>query len=132
MKHTLIAGLAVLVISITVHGAEPESTPGTRAEKTKPTGQWHSEPPADCPFKPSAALAGVEFTGRHAEYTTADTWYPTWASDGNLMWLCYSANFAAGWGKADIQSRPEGSKYAMCLQEMKLLQTANLKSEPQR
>jgi hypothetical protein len=37
------------------------------------------------------------------------------------MWLCYSANFAAGWGKADIQSKPEGSKYAMCLQEVNLL-----------
>lgn len=42
------------------------------------------EPPADCPFKPSESLAGVVFTGRHAEYTTADTWYPSWAADGNL------------------------------------------------
>ena len=43
------------------------------------------------------------------------------SKDGRTMWLCYSANFAAGWGKADIQSRPEGSKYAMCLQEVRLL-----------
>ena len=43
------------------------------------------------------------------------------SQDGRTMWLCYSANFAAGWGKADIQSKPEGSKYAMCLQEVKLL-----------
>ena len=26
----------------------------------------------------------MEFTGRHAEYTQADTWYPSWAADGNL------------------------------------------------
>ncbi|MCX6876931.1 MAG: hypothetical protein NTW21_24420 [Verrucomicrobia bacterium] len=237
MKHPMIAGLAVLVTSLTVLGAEPKTGPNIpAAAKTNPTGQWRTEPPADCPFKPSAVLTGLVFTGRHAEYTGADTWYPSWASDGNLyspwtdgevnglaigsggdgaatghatirgddplkltvtdqgafkssprpyegrypcgslvhngvwyfgtyfntyilesdlvtgpwklvtylkhfgqqayfvnipskfiskdgrtMWLCYSANFAAGWGKADIQSRPEGSKYAMCLQEIKLL-----------
>ena len=43
-----------------------------------------AEMPADCPFKPSATLAGIEFTGRRAAYTKADTWYPSWASDGNL------------------------------------------------
>ena len=42
-----------------------------------------STPPADCPFQKSDSIA-VKFTGRHAEYTGADTWYPSWASDGNL------------------------------------------------
>lgn len=45
---------------------------------------WPSQPPEDCPFKPSATLKGLRFTGRHAEYTHADTWYPSWAADGNL------------------------------------------------
>ena len=27
---------------------------------------------------------GVVFTGRYANYTKGDTWYPSWASDGNL------------------------------------------------
>ena len=49
-----------------------------------PGSIWPSEPPADCPFSPSATLKGLRFTGRHAEYTAADTWYPSWASDGNL------------------------------------------------
>jgi hypothetical protein len=40
--------------------------------------------PADCPFPPSTALTEPLFTGRHAEYEFADTWYPSWASDGNL------------------------------------------------
>jgi hypothetical protein len=46
--------------------------------------RWPSEPPAGCPFKPSPNIKGVEFTGRHARYTNADTWYPSWAADGNL------------------------------------------------
>ena len=45
---------------------------------------WPSAPPPDCPFPKSERLAGIGFTGRHAEYTGADTWYPSWASDGNL------------------------------------------------
>ena len=45
---------------------------------------WPSENPAGCPFTPSAELGGIRFTGRHREYTNADTWFPTWAPDGNL------------------------------------------------
>lgn len=36
------------------------------------------------PFKHSKKIKGIEFTGRFANYTRADTWYPSWASDGNL------------------------------------------------
>lgn len=45
---------------------------------------WPSAPPPDCPFGPSTDISGIAFTGRHAEYTGADTWYPSWASDGKL------------------------------------------------
>jgi hypothetical protein len=45
---------------------------------------WPSRPPEGCPFKPSESILGIGFTGRHAEYTGADTWYPSWAADGNL------------------------------------------------
>lgn len=45
---------------------------------------WPSAPPIDCPFASSAEITGIEFTGHHAEYTGADTWYPSWAADGNL------------------------------------------------
>jgi len=45
---------------------------------------WPSEPPADIPFAPSQELTGLAFTGRHAHYENADTWYPTWAANGNL------------------------------------------------
>jgi len=40
--------------------------------------------PDECPFAQSLKLSGVSFTDRHAEYTQADTWYPSWASDGNM------------------------------------------------
>jgi len=45
---------------------------------------WPSTPPPDCPFEPSEAIRGLAFTGRYRNYTHADTWYPSWASDDNL------------------------------------------------
>jgi hypothetical protein len=45
---------------------------------------WPSQPPADCPFEPSKDIVGVAFLGVHSDYHFADTWYPSWASDGNL------------------------------------------------
>ena len=46
--------------------------------------EWNTPAPRDCPAPPSKDFKGLVFTGRHAEYTKADTWYPSWASDGNL------------------------------------------------
>ena len=46
--------------------------------------RWPNQPPAACPLAQSSRFAGVMFTGRYATYTDADTWYPSWASDGNL------------------------------------------------
>jgi hypothetical protein len=45
---------------------------------------WDSPVPADCPFERSPTLSGVYFSGRHSDYQTGDTFYPSWASDGNL------------------------------------------------
>lgn len=45
---------------------------------------WKSEPPKDCPFEESEEIVGLAFTGRVKTYTKADTWYPSWASDGHL------------------------------------------------
>jgi hypothetical protein len=45
---------------------------------------WRPEAAPDCPFAPSAELTGLRFTGVHSDYHFADTWYPTWAADGNL------------------------------------------------
>lgn len=40
--------------------------------------------PSSSPFEKSDNIAHTQFTGRFANYTKADTWYPSWASDGNL------------------------------------------------
>ena len=45
---------------------------------------WTSEPPADCPFEKSEHYSEVKFTGKYRRYRWADTFYPSWASDGNL------------------------------------------------
>ena len=86
--------------------------PGLLAAAPSPYAIWPSRPPKDCPFPRSATLAGIGFTGRHAEYTGADTWYPSWAADGNLYspWTdgnvngldCSSAGEGAATGHATI------------------------------
>jgi hypothetical protein len=41
--------------------------------------------------------------------------------DGRTFWLCYAANFSSGWGGITFRSRPPGSRYGLCLQEVRLL-----------
>ena len=41
--------------------------------------------------------------------------------DGRTLWICYAANFAPNWNGQAIRSRPPGSRYGMCLQEVRLL-----------
>ncbi len=41
--------------------------------------------------------------------------------DGRTMWLCYSANFTNDWLHTHYSIDPPGSRYGMCLQEIKLL-----------
>lgn len=53
-------------------------------DEAKFTEGWPSNPPAGNPFPPSTAIAGLRFTGRFRGYTNADTWFPSWAADGNL------------------------------------------------
>ena len=55
------------------------------AEEQKAAYQvWPSQPPSDCPFPRSTDITGIGFTGKHIRYGDADTWYPTWAANGNL------------------------------------------------
>ena len=41
--------------------------------------------------------------------------------NGRTLWLCYAANFSGGWRGVRFKSLPRGSRYGMCLQEVKLL-----------
>jgi len=54
------------------------------AEEAGGAFRWKSEVPEGCPFESSKTLTGVVFTGRHSDYRCGDTFYPSWASDGNL------------------------------------------------
>jgi len=59
-------------------------------QRDQPISVWGSAAPGEkdtvkhCPFPKSEAFNDITFTGRHAEYTDADTWYPSWASDNNM------------------------------------------------
>jgi len=55
---------------------------------------WPSTPPRDCPLERSEDFAGIAFTGRHKEYTRADTWYPSWASNG-LLYSPYTDGYVS-------------------------------------
>ncbi len=51
---------------------------------TKMDSYWESPTPDNCPFLQSTSLTRVYFTGLHSNYYCGDTWYPSWARDGNL------------------------------------------------
>lgn len=44
---------------------------------------WPDNPPEGCGFTQSEDIKRIRFTGRYANYTGADTFYPMWAPDGN-------------------------------------------------
>jgi len=49
--------------------------------------EWPDSQPTNCPFPRSTEITNILFTGEHANYSQADTWFPMWAADGN----CYSS-----------------------------------------
>lgn len=67
--------------------------------------RWPSTPPPDCPFEASPDIRGLSFTGKHAEYTGADTWYPVWAADG----YCYS-----GWTDGNFDTLNQDQRLPDC------------------
>lgn len=50
---------------------------------------WNDEPPFKCPFEQSDAFSAVGFTGEIWSGGEADTFYPSWAKDGNL-YSCFT------------------------------------------
>lgn len=81
--HARIAPLAFLAIALVpgcaaMAQAQPQSPP------TATSRIWPSQPPPGLPFAASTTLTGIAFTGRHAGYGHADTWYPSWAASGIL------------------------------------------------
>lgn len=86
VRSWFVSGCAVLLLTAWAAAAEAE-TRYVNAPPVPPKGSsriWPSQPPAECPFPASDTLVKIGFTGRHAEYTNADTWYPSWAADGKM------------------------------------------------
>jgi len=81
MNRNIRTTIAVVVLLLFTHTLSAE-------EANVPVGingfQWPSDVPKDCPFEKSETLTGIFFTGRHGDYQCGDTFYPSWASDGNL------------------------------------------------
>lgn len=67
---------------------------------------WDSNLPQSCPVEKSNSLSIVTFTGRFSNYTKADTWFPTWAQDGNLYspWTDGSIGEKGVWSGAGEKS----------------------------
>ena len=96
MKARLFLGLSAIILLPAAAVAEQRVVKATPAEPLV----WPSQPPRGLSLCTSATLAGIRFTGRHAEYVNADTWYPSWASDGNLYspWTDGNVNgLNSGW-----------------------------------
>lgn len=84
-----VAIVSTLIVCPSVRLGAAEPTPTTQPvwscqQATRHPARYDAPPPDGCPFPPSAVVTDVLFTGRYANYTSADTWYPSWASDGHL------------------------------------------------
>ncbi len=75
----------IAVAAIVAACALPPACAGERIVDLPVRGYhvWPSQPPEGCPFPPSKDLTGILFTGIHSDYRCGDTFYPSWASDGN-------------------------------------------------
>lgn len=97
-SRTAAAAGACLLVLAACHAAPP---PGAATvERVVPytpaawqPDVWPSSPPDDCPFEKSTDIVGLAFTHHWAAYTDADTWYPSWASNGNMY---------SGWTDGEI------------------------------
>ncbi len=75
--------LKTIPATVGVSAANDKNTPTDAANGFV----WKSVIPEDCPFERSKTLTGIFFTGRHSDYCCGDTFYPSWASDGNIVKL---------------------------------------------
>ena len=76
MLMGLVCAMRAAALDLHVVPGGNDHHPGTRV--------WPDATPADCPIPRSTTFGGIGFTGRHARYTNADTWYPSWGADGRL------------------------------------------------
>lgn len=90
-ERAALLAIAIGFYNVSLSAAEnqsrqpPSATEGYRGMQMEVRPfRWPDKTPDNCPFPPSEQFGGVEFTGRYRNYSNADTWYPTWAEDGEL------------------------------------------------
>ena len=91
MKHRALRAYWILfVLFFAALLCSHEVTAQARLDSPEGAGvkAWPSQPPAGIPFEASKELTGIAFTGRHAQYGHADTWYPSWAADRSERASC--------------------------------------------
>ena len=76
---------------------------------------------SETPSGPFQMVSFLHFFGEQAYFVNLQSKFIS--PDGNSAWLCYSANFTNNAYATRWRSDPEGSKYALCLQEIVLLRS---------
>src|SRR5512136_755801 len=92
-KRTVGVTLSLLTALLASCAPRVEERLAAYAPQPWPARVWASEAPADCPFERSKDIVAVAFTRNSIAYTDADTWYPSWAPDGNMY---------SGWTDGEI------------------------------
>jgi len=83
MRNLLSPGIRIILIFIFIQSNLVYSQEYKKEYKFSPF-IWKSEPPDNCPFEDSKEITGIRFTGKAVHYKAPDTFYPVWASDGQL------------------------------------------------
>lgn len=111
MRAAAAVFLAALVTSL--QAGESGWTSGREGDALDPAIQplyrpydWSNQPPEGCPLEASPDITRISFTGRYANYSGADTWYPVWAPD-NEQYSTWTDGYI--WG--DQPSAPARCEY---------------------
>ena len=92
-NRTIVVTLSLLAAMLMSCGPRVNEGTVPYAPQPWPARFWASEVPPDCPFERSRDIVAVAFTRNTIAYTDADTWYPSWALDGNMY---------SGWTDGEI------------------------------
>ena len=86
--------IQLLIVTLSLIAFQSRHTVVRADDEPSSCKVWPSQPPASCPFPKSADITGICFTGKHNQFDFGDTWYPSWASNGNLYspWTDGSVN----------------------------------------
>jgi hypothetical protein len=71
---------------------------------------WQIDTPKEAPVPDSDDIAGIAFTGEYERYTDADTWYPSWAEDGNLYSPYTDGEVTSGREVMSFRQAPESAE----------------------